>query len=308
MSLYKRGKIYWLKISVNGQTIRQSTGTENERQAQEIHDNIKSRAKREKGYYLEDALVLWLETKKRSDKDKSNLRVFIKHYPDRLLSQVNGHDILDAFQHQSPAHYNRIISIVNAAIKLAVRRKWCEPIHIPKRDINNKRMRFLSRQEWQKLQQELPEHLLSLATFAISTGLRKSNVFGLKWESVDLDRAVAWVDATEAKGKKAIAIPLSDTALEVLKAQKGKHKEYVFTYSGEPIKDYGLSWGKALKRAGIENFTWHDLRHTWASWHVMAGTPLSVLKELGGWASMDMVLRYAHLSPEHLKQYANNIK
>jgi len=55
------------------------------------------------------------------------------------------------------------------------------------------------------------------------------------------------------------------------------------------------------------DFRWHDLRHTWASWHVQAGTPLHVLQELGGWASPEMVQRYAHLSAAHLEDYANNI-
>ena len=58
---------------------------------------------------------------------------------------------------------------------------------------------------------------------------------------------------------------------------------------------------------GLRDFRWHDLRHTWASWHVQAGTPLLVLKELGGWASLDMVLRYAHLSADHLAEHAERI-
>ncbi len=67
-----------------------------------------------------------------------------------------------------------------------------------------------------------------------------------------------------------------------------------------------MAWRKALKRAGIENFRWHDLRHTWASWHIQNGTPHYVLKELVGWESMEMVLRYSHLAPEHLSPYADN--
>jgi len=58
-----------------------------------------------------------------------------------------------------------------------------------------------------------------------------------------------------------------------------------------------------MARAGIENFRWHDLRHTWASWHIQRGTPLQVLKELGGWATLEMVQRYAHFSAEHLTPY-----
>lgn len=74
---------------------------------------------------------------------------------------------------------------------------------------------------------------------------------------------------------------------------------------GQPIKQFNTkAWKKALKRAGIENFRWHDLRHTWASWHVQNGTSLQELQQLGGWASFVMVLRYAHLSSEHLKAVA----
>lgn len=67
------------------------------------------------------------------------------------------------------------------------------------------------------------------------------------------------------------------------------------------------AWIKALKRAGITDFRWHDLRHTWASWHVQAGTPLHVLQELGGWESAEMVRRHAHLSSEHLAQYVDKL-
>jgi integrase len=67
------------------------------------------------------------------------------------------------------------------------------------------------------------------------------------------------------------------------------------------------TWTGACKRAGVPGFRFHDLRHTWASWHAMAGTPLSVLQELGGWHSHEMVQRYAHLSPEHLANAAERV-
>jgi integrase len=73
------------------------------------------------------------------------------------------------------------------------------------------------------------------------------------------------------------------------------------------VKLHSDEWKRVLKRAGIKDFRWHDLRHTWASWHMQAGTPLHVLKELGGWSDMRMVLRYAHLSQEHLSAYAANV-
>jgi len=91
--------------------------------------------------------------------------------------------------------------------------------------------------------------------------------------------------------------------------QQGKHSRNVFTYRGNPVKKAGTKfWRNTLKQVGIEHFTWHGLRHSWASWHVQNGTPLSALQELGGWADVTMVMRYAHLSSEHLKDYAKNIE
>jgi integrase len=70
--------------------------------------------------------------------------------------------------------------------------------------------------------------------------------------------------------------------------------------SCSPIEGDTKAWKAALSRAGITEFRWHDLRHTWASWHVQTGTPLNALQELGGWESVDLVRRYAHLAPDHL--------
>ena len=77
--------------------------------------------------------------------------------------------------------------------------------------------------------------------------------------------------------------------------------------SGECVQWDAAAWYKALKRAGIDDFRWHDLRHTWASWHVQNGTPLYVLQELGGWENSEMVRRYAHFSAAHLAAYAEGL-
>ena len=108
------------------------------------------------------------------------------------------------------------------------------------------------------------------------------------------------------KARKAIPVPLNGEAVIVVRRQAGKHLDRVFTYKGRPVtRANNHAWRKALVRAGIENFRWHDLRHTWASWHVQQGTPLHVLQELGGWSDYEMVRRYAHLSVEHLAEYAD---
>lgn len=143
-----------------------------------------------------------------------------------------------------------------------------------------------------------------MAAFSLATGLRKSNVTGLEWSQVDLGRCMAWVHPDQSKNRRAIAVPLNKDAMRVLSVQIGHHSTHVFAFKGQTVvKVSTAAWKKALKRAGIENFRWHDLRHTWASWHVQNGTPLNVLQELGGWESAQMVRRYAHFSAVHLAAY-----
>lgn len=142
----------------------------------------------------------------------------------------------------------------------------------------------------------------------METGLRQSNVTGLQWSQIDLPRRCAWIHPDQAKARKAISVPLSKAAVVIIREQIGKHVTYVFSYKSKPVIQVNTkAWYSALKRAGIENFRWHDLRHTWASWHVQAGTPLNVLQELGGWESVEMVRRYAHLSSEHLSAYVDRL-
>jgi integrase len=94
----------------------------------------------------------------------------------------------------------------------------------------------------------------------------------------------------------------------LIRKQLGKHPTYVFPWRGHKITQVNTkAWRQALERAGIDDFRWHDLRHTWASWHVQNGTPLNVLQELGAWESPEMVRRYAHFSADHLAPYAERL-
>lgn len=125
---------------------------------------------------------------------------------------------------------------------------------------------------------------------------------------MDLARRVAWIHADQAKARKAIPVSLNAEAILLLRKLEGKHRTHVFSFRGKPVKQLSTkSWYAALARAGIHDFRWHDLRHTWASWHVQQGTPLYALQELGGWASTEMVQRYARLSAEHLAPFAERL-
>jgi len=138
-----------------------------------------------------------------------------------------------------------------------------------------RRVRWVTRVEAERLLSSLPTHQADMARFALSTGLRQANVTGLEWAQLDMQRRVAWIHPDQAKARKAIPVPLNDEAVDVIRRQLGKHNARVFTFKGEPVRAVNTkAWKRALHLAGIEDFRWHDLRHTWASWHVQAGTPL----------------------------------
>lgn len=230
-------------------------------------------------------------------------------YPDRQLIDVDAASFSEALSAKSAPTYNRLAAILRAAMRLAERAGWLERAPLIDRKREPARdPRFLTAAEWQRLRTELPPHLLVMADFAIATGLRWANVSGLEWRRVSLERKLVWIPATQAKGGKAIPVPLSLAAIEALQRIDGARTGFVFTYRGKPLRSPKTGWLAAVKRAGLAGFRWHDLRHTWASWHAMAGTPLAVLQKLGGWASQDMVQRYAHLAPEHLASFADNAK
>lgn len=320
MPIYRRGETWWITITHNGQRIRRTAGTADRAEAQRMHDEIKAGLwqQQRSGATLNDALKLWLKSAPRSVNERNAIKLFIGLYHNRPLAEITGPSIAAALADKGPAHANRITNIIRAALNLAVEHGLIDSApSIARRKAPAGRLRWLTRAEFAKLRLKLPEHLRHAADFAVATGLRQANVLGLRWEQIDLKRRMAWVDAADMKTRRAHGIPLSDAAIAALRAVLGQHPDYVFTYlakkarDGEPeirrpIGSPKTAWAKAIESSGIKPATWHDLRHTWASWHVQAGTPLAVLKTLGGWSSMDMVMRYAHLAPEHLGAWASN--
>jgi integrase len=265
-----------------------------------------------------EAVVRWLqETEHKASQvsDVYHLRWLDAYLCDVPLSDIN-RSLIDKITAARKAEgvanstVNRVLEVMRAILRKAANEwEWLDKAPyfrlLPE---PTRRIRWLTHEEATRLLAERPEHLEAMVRYSLETGLRKANVTGLLWSQVDLGRRTAWVHPDQAKARKAIAVPLSNAAVVVLRGQIGKHPTHVFSYRGNPIvAPNNSAWEKALKRAGIEHFRWHDLRHTWASWHVQAGTPLHVLQELGGWESVEMVRRYAHLSSEHLADYVDRL-
>lgn len=152
--------------------------------------------------------------------------------------------------------------------------------------------------------------LAQVAEFALATGLRENNVLNLQWADVDLKARRAHVHASEMKQRVDLGIPLNDAACAILEARRGCHKRWVFAHpdSEKPLyKASNRAWYAAVKKAGLVGFRFHDLRHTWASWHVQSGTRIEQLQELGGWKTLQMVMRYKHFAVDHLAEVAGNV-
>ena len=326
MSLFQRkdSPHWWIKLTHGGRRIQQSTGTTDRAKAQEYHDRLKAslwdqaRLGVKPQHTWNEAVVRFLaETSHKASQadDKAHLRWLDRHLNGLELGKIN-RDLLDRIRAARLAEglknstVNRTLEVIRAVLRKAAHEwEWLDKaptirmLPEPKR-----RIRWITRDEADRLIAALPSHLAAMVRFSLETGLRRSNVTGLQWSQIDLTRRTAWIHPDQAKARKAIAVPLSAAAVIVLREQMGKHLTHVFSYRGNPVTQVNTkAWRAALKRVGIGDFRWHDLRHTWASWHVQAGTPLHVLQELGGWECVEMVRKYAHLSSEHLIDYVDRL-
>lgn len=259
----------------------------------------------------------WLfETRHKKDHrcDRGKLKWIGLFWNDRPISEIDRDAIDELAQLKAlttkASTVNRYLALIRAILRRASR-EWLwidKPPHIRLMHEPLRRVRWLKPEQARCLLDELPEHQRHPMVFALSTGLRAGNVLGLRWDQVDLKRRVCWFFGDQTKNGEDISVSLNDNAMAVLYARRNIHKEYVFCYQGRPIKRLTTrAWYKALERANIKDFRWHDLRHTWASWLVQKGVPLYALQEMGGWKTVGMVRKYAHLSPANNLRYAQTI-
>lgn len=324
MSLYKRDKTWWIRFTTpDGQRIRRSARTTDREQAERFHDELKAEywkvqiAGDRPAYSWQQAVVRWVNENSHLasiGNIKTHLRWVNTYFGNKNISDITRDDLDTITQEKlklvSKTTVNRMLETVRAILRCAeIEWDWIESApNVRTLKVDNRRIRWITKEEADSLLNRLPSHSSDMAGFTLATGLRAANVKGLEWSQIDMQRHVAWVHPDQSKTRKAISVPLNSEAISIIRRQIGKHDTFVFTYRGNPISNHNTkAWRKALVDIGIKDFRWHDLRHTWASWHVQSGTPLHVLQELGGWTSYEMVLRYAHLSAGHLKEYVENV-
>jgi integrase len=321
MPIFKRGNTWWVDITTpSGERIRRTARTNIRTQAQELHDKLKSEAWRvgqlgeKPDRTWDEAALRWLKETEHKASHRQDMRQVAwaqQYFRGRYLSEITRDlvaQVAEAKRQESSAPTaNRYLAMIRAILRRAAFDwEWIDkPPLIRLFPESKRRVRWLTPEQARTLLSELPEHLAEMMRFSLATGLRQKNVSRLEWSQVDAERGAAWIHADQAKGRKAIAVALNGTALAVLDRQKGRHPQFVFTFEGQPVGQVNTkAWRKALKRVGIEDFRWHDLRHTWASWLTQNGVPLNALQEMGAWQSSEMVRRYAHLAPEQFKRHA----
>lgn len=314
MTIKLRGDTYWLDCQIKGQRVRESLKTGDKKQAQKAADIRRGELWRQRvlgerqTHTMAQAFDRWLIEKA----DKKSIETDILRIG--ILKPKLGSKVLDAIDRAAveraipadvkPATRNRYRAIIRAILRAAERDwDWIEKAPIIKAEKErNKRETFITREQADKLMEALPAHYRPAVKFAFMTGLRRANILGLHWEAVNLDAGVVMVAADQSKSGKRIIVPLNASAkflLQVLPGREGK--VFAMTHITRS------TWVAACKKAGIEGFRFHDIRHTWASWHAMAGTSMQVLQELGGWASHSMVQRYVTFAPSHLASAAEAV-
>jgi integrase len=172
---------------------------------------------------------------------------------------------------------------------------------------NNRRLRYLSKEECQALIGACDKHLKPIVVMALNTGMRKGEILNLKWDDVDMVHGFILLSHTKNGERRELPINATlRTTLEELfrgTAKRPRRIDVPFIFydytTGKAFENVHRSFVSACKRANLRDFRFHDLRHTFASQLIMAGIDVTTVKELLGHKTLTMTLRYAHLAPSH---------
>ena len=249
-----------------------------------------------------DAIKEYYRFNKMGKNDFTYRKYFEPIFEGKDLKQISKQDIAEARSgiKGSPGTVNRYLNYFRAILMYAYEELgWLDSKPIVKRVKEDSRShKYFTQQQIKKLLRYLPEHLKKPFIFSLMTGVRMSNCLNLRWDHIQGNQIS--IEGTETKNGKGLSVPLNAKCIELLDSID-RQGSYVFLYAGRRItRASNTGWYKALDKAGLKGFRWHDIRHTWATHHVQNGTPLHTLQHLGGWSDFNIVNRYAHLSKDYL--------
>ena len=319
---------WWTSIRHNGKRIQKSLETSDRKLAKAIEAKVKTEIV--EGTYFEkligrnktfkDMMDKFME--EHAPKVSYSMQKSYSSYQKHLMSffksgliaitprEISKYKVLRKGEGAMPATTNRELAMLSKAFNLAVNEwEWLKdnPVsRVPKEKENNKRDRWLTQDDECRLIKHCPAWLGDIVVFALNTGLRQDELLSLQWSRVSFERKDVLIDKT--KSGKPRAVPLNQIAINILnqrsKAKIRTIKDLVFpTFNGTKILPSNLrrAFYEALKKAGIEDFKFHDLRHTFATKLAQKGIDIYKISKLLGHKDIRMTQRYSHHSPESLR-------
>ena len=332
MGLYKRQRTWWMRFDYRGQTVRRTTGTTDRRMAESIFAKV--RVKMAEGRYFDtlqeqdrtvaEMMARYLTERsafkapKSYERDQQALKHLLPIFGDKCLAEVTP-KLLAAYKVQrrtegaAPATTNKELQVVRHAFNLAEREwEWCRanPMRrVSMEPVYNQIDRWLTVEEEIRLLAVAPTWLREIIVFALNTGMRQGEILAVAWRDVDFTRGTLVV--MKSKNRERRTLPLNNTVFALLvgkQATCGQSEGLVFTTSTRtPLKARYVvrAFSNARNRAGIPDFRFHDLRHTFATRLAQKSVDLYKIQRLLGHKTAMMTQRYAHHSPESLRDGVN---
>lgn len=321
--IYKRGNVYWIRYAgLDGRIIRESSGSEKYRAAETLLIRRRQGIKEGKApeikqiknctfSELTEQYLVWAE-RQRSFRSKQGFvsqlnekygPLPLRRFNTMLVEQLQTERLQKG---NKPSTVNRLLATLKHMFSKAVEWDMVEEETLKRirkarlLQENNRRLRYLNRDECLDLINACNAHLGPIVITALNTGMRKAEILGLRWDQVDLKHGFILLEITKNGGRR--DIPINDTLRVTLQGIIPRlDVPYVFCdpRNGKALQDVKRSFATALRKAKLHDFHFHDLRHTFASHLVMASVDITTVKELLGHKTLTMTLRYAHLAPSH---------
>ena len=311
----KDSKFYWIRYTdENGIRRSESSRTTVYADAKALEQQRRATAHyhktdpKDRDKTFDILLDSWLTETGNRPRDEYAVKALYGHFTGLHMDDITPQSINDykrkrRQQGRADATIRKELMVLQTAIRYA-RREWGWTIQNPVEGRlppkGQGRIRWITRDEADKLinacHKKAP-YLPDMIRLALNTGMRKNEILQLEWNRVDFSQRLIHLDPHHQKNRRYGSVALNTTATTLLR-QRFHTGRYVFEQDGKPIASIKRSFATACKNAGIENLTFHDLRHTFASWLVQAGVPLAQVAEAMRHSDIRMTMAYSHLEPD----------
>jgi integrase len=301
MTLFKRGNVYWVYVSINGTRHHKSTGTGIRREAEKIGHAFENELNLQRHHLpalqpemtLDELSARFIAEGMARPHSLDRLQCILPFFGSMQLANIDKASVRRYRQERHAASkvtvatVNRDLSVLRRILYFAVEEGLIAANPLARMRMERERRTkrpVMSIREEQLLLKSAPEHLRSIIICALDTGMRRGEITSQNWKDIDFDNRLLHVSRSKTPEGEMREIPLTNRLFELL-AVTHKKTGFVFTYEGDPIKTIKTSWAATLRRSKLRHFRFHDLRHTANTRLMLAGVLQEVRRELIGHSS-----------------------